>query len=107
MQDHPTIFKRAGRSRTFQDFLVTGCGILTSILTALILALIERWGLAVYSFTVWFVIPVGAMLAGLAAASGYYVGARYFHHRPTRLLLFNVMSVAVSTYFLINFLNYS
>jgi hypothetical protein len=101
------IVNRAGGSRTLQDFLVTGAGIVTSVATALILALMESWGFALYSLTVWFVVPVGAILAGFGAASGYYFGARLFHHRPTRLVLFNVISVAISTYFLINYLNYS
>ncbi|MBV9227030.1 MAG: hypothetical protein JOY85_23590 [Acidobacteriaceae bacterium] len=77
-------------------------------MTALLLALIEfKFGIALYSFMWWFVIPVGALLAGFAAASGYYFGAKTFHHRPTRLLVFNMISVAVTTYFVINYLNYS
>jgi ABC-type Co2+ transport system permease subunit len=53
------------------------------------------------------VIPVGALLSGFAAASGYYFGAKLFHHQPTRLLLCNMISVAITTYFLLNYLNYS
>jgi hypothetical protein len=94
--------------RTLQDFIVAGFGFVTSVLVALILALMEsHWGFAFYSFTVWFVIPMGAILAGCGGASGYYFGGRLFHHRPTRLMLFNMISVAISTYFLINYLNYS
>jgi hypothetical protein len=94
--------------KTMQDFLVIGFGIGTSVLTALILALVEtKLGFALYSFMWWFVIPAGALISGFAAASGYYLGAKLFNHRPTRLLLFNIVSVAVTTYFLVNYLNYS
>lgn len=98
----------AGLGRTVQDLIVTGFGIVTSSLTALILALVEtKLGFAFYSFMWWLVIPVGALLSGFAAASGYYFGAKVFNHRPTRLMLFNMISVAVTTYFLLNYLNYS
>jgi hypothetical protein len=74
----------------------------------LTLALAEtKLGFAFYSFTWLFVIPVGALLSGFVAASGYYFGAKVFNHRPTRLMLFNMISVAITTYFLINYLNYS
>jgi hypothetical protein len=93
--------------RTIQDLIVTGFGMITSVLTAIVLAASEtKFSIALYSFTLWFVIPVGALLSGFAAASGYYFGARIFHHRPTRLLIFNVISVAVTTYFLLNYLEY-
>jgi hypothetical protein len=119
MQEHTHIQRRQATSqldsqasltvkRTIQDFVVTGCGMASSVLTALVLALIEtKFGIALYSFMWWFVIPIGAIAAGFAAATGYYFGAKTFHHRPTRLLLFNVVSVAVTTYFIVNYLNYS
>ena len=62
---------RGGFANTIQDLIVTGFGIVTSGLTALILALVEsKFGLALYSFMWWFVIPVGALLSGFAAAKG-------------------------------------
>jgi len=98
----------AGLGKTVQDLIVTGFGIATSVLTALILALLDtKLDFAVYSFMWWFVIPIGALVSGFAAASGYYFGAKVFNHRPTRLMLFNMISVAVTTYFLLNYLNYS
>jgi hypothetical protein len=87
--------------------MATAFGIVTSVLTAVLLAVVQRqFGIAIYSFMVVF-IPFGAIFSGLCAASGYYFGARLFQRRPTRVLIFNVMSVAVMTYFLINYLNYS
>ena len=93
--------------KAVQDLIVSGFGMATSVMTAIILAIIEtKLNFAFYSITWWFVIPVGALLSGVAAASGYYWGARVFHHRPTGMFIFNVISVAVTTYFLLYYLEY-
>lgn len=95
-------------TRTVQDLLVTAFGLATSVAIAVLLVLIEiRWELAIYTFTFWFIIPVGAIGAGLVAAGGYYLGARLFNHRPTSILLFNMLGISVGTFFLIHFLTYS
>lgn len=90
-----------------QDFAVASLGALTSFITAAVLAAVEiKWGYSLYSYTFWFVIPVGAIGFGFVAASGYYFGARLFNHRPTRLLLVNIVVISVFTFFLIYYLNY-
>jgi hypothetical protein len=94
-------------SRTGEDLLVSLCGFATSLLTALILWSVEfRLGFAFYTWMFWFVVPVGALLAGLAAASGYYAGARIFNHRPTPVLLLNILAASVATFFAIHLLSY-
>ena len=90
-----------------QDFLVAGLGATTSIITAAILAAVElRFDFSLYSWMFWFVIPAGAILCGFAAASGYYLGARLFNHRPTGILLLNMVAISVATFFLIHYLDY-
>jgi hypothetical protein len=98
----------AGGKRSAEDFIVGGCGFVTSVVTALMLWLVEqRFGFALYSWMFWFVIPVGALLSGFAGASGYYLGARFFGHRPTRPLLLNILIASVLTFFLIYYLSYA
>ena len=98
---------RSDPSRVAQDFFVTGLGATTSIITAAILAAIDlRFNSSLYSWTVWFVIPAGAICCGFVAASGYYLGARVFNHRPTGILLLNIVAIAIATFFLIHYLNY-
>lgn len=93
--------------RASQDLVISLCGFLTSLLTAVILWWVEsRFGVAIYSFTAWFVIPIGAILAGLAAASGYYASARLLNYQPTRLLLATVVLASVGTFFAIHYLLY-
>jgi hypothetical protein len=93
--------------RTGEDFLVAGCGFVTCLLTALILWWVEaKFGFALYTWMFWLVIPVGAILSGFAGASGYYAGSWFFGHRPTRLLLLNIVTASVATFFLIYYLSY-
>lgn len=97
----------ASTRRTGEDFLVAGCGFVTCVVTALILWWIEtQSGFALYTWTFWFIIPAGALLAGFAGASGYYAGSWLFGHRPTRLLLLNIVIASVATFFLIYYLSY-
>ena len=94
--------------RILQDLVVSAFGATTSIATAIILFLIEvRFGFSLYTWTFWFVIPVGAILAGCIAAVGYYLGARLFSLRPTPLILLNMVAISVGTFFLIHFLGYA
>jgi hypothetical protein len=91
-----------------KDLVVTACGLVTCGLTALILALVEeQWDVALYTFSLWFVIPVGALIAGFVGATGYYAGAKLFDHKPGTLLLVNIVVASVATFFLIHYLEYA
>lgn len=95
-------------SRVVQDLVVSACGLVTSLLTAFVLAYIEaRWGVSLYSWSLWFVIPIGAGIAGFGGATGYYFGAKLFGHRPTGLLLVNILLASIATYFFIHYMEYS
>ena len=103
----PATTIRGDVSRIAQDFLVSGLGATTSIITAVILVAIDlRFNFSLYSWMLWLVVPAGAFACGLAAASGYYLGARVFNHRPTTTLLLNMAAISIATFFLIHYLNY-
>ncbi len=90
-----------------QNLSVSAIGAITSILTAIILFAVEtKFGFSFYTWTFWFVVPVGAILSGFAAASGYYMGARLFRVRPTIMILMNMVAISIGTFFLINYLSY-
>src|SRR5215831_9070460 len=98
---------KGGFNRQIQDLLVTAFGFVASAATALILLVIEKkFGIAIYSFTLWLVVPAGAMLSGFVAASGWHLGSILLNHRPTRLLLVNMGLASVTTFFTIYWLNY-
>jgi hypothetical protein len=67
----------------------------------------REWNFAPYTWMANFIIPIGAILCGAVAAIGYWAGSRLFHHRPTRLLLLNIVIVSLGTFFSIHHLDYS
>lgn len=70
-------------------------GILSFALTVAFVTALERiTGFNLFSLSVWVVVPVGAMITGAAAASGYYFGSLLFHTRPTWFLLVQILIVA-------------
>lgn len=93
--------------KTSQDLLITLFGAITSLITAIILAYIDRnMNFSLYTLSVWAVIPVGAIGSGFVAASGYYLGSIFFHHKPSKLILLNMVAVSLGTYFLIHYFSY-
>lgn len=93
--------------RTDKQVLVAAFGGTTSLLTGVILGLIEVYtGYAIYSWMFWFVIPAGAFLAGFGAASGYYAGAMLFNQKPAGGVLLNMVAASVSAFFIIHYIPY-
>lgn len=94
--------------RSSEDLVVGFFGLFTSLLTSFVLWEIEiNTGFTLYSWMFWFVIPVGALISGFAGASGYYAGSLLFGHRPSRLLLINILLASLVTFFLIHYLSYT
>jgi hypothetical protein len=90
-----------------KQILVAIFGISTSFGTGIILGLIQVYsGYAIYSFTIWFVIPVGALLAGFGAASGYYAGAKLFQHKPTGGVLLNMVGASIIAFIIVHYIPY-
>jgi hypothetical protein len=57
----------ASSKQTDGDLIVGVCGYITCLSTALILSWLEHTtGMALYTWMFWFVIPVGAVIAGMA-----------------------------------------
>lgn len=66
----------------------------------------QRWDIAFFTWMILVVIPLGALLSGVVAGTGYWMGARLFHHRPTLLLLPNVFLASAGTYFAVHYFDY-
>ncbi|MEO5916796.1 MAG: hypothetical protein ABIS50_21390 [Luteolibacter sp.] len=100
--------KRTGKPTFVEDAVVTAFGFATSTAVAwLSWWMSTHWDFAVYTWMANFVIPVGAILCGFVAATGYWIGARVFNHRPNRWLLFNIVLVSLTTFFAIHHFHYS
>jgi hypothetical protein len=95
------------RRKLTQDLVVTSFGAATSLLTAVILFGMEQtFQTSLYTWTFDYVLPLGAILSGLAASAGYYLGAWYFDYRPTWRILLGMVVVSVGTFFLVHWLSF-
>lgn len=95
------------RHSSVQLLIVVG-GILTSLVTVGInYALSSALDFDLLSLSFWFVIPAGAAMGGMLAASGYYAAARLTQTMPSRSLLFNMVAVGASTWILSKWLSYA
>lgn len=93
--------------RIAENFGIAICGLVTSILVAVADAALARMiGFDFFTFSFWFVVPVGAVLTGLAAASGYYFGSLFFHKRAGAAQLFQMVLIAGMTQVLIYWFEY-
>ena len=91
-----------------QDLVVSVFGLAASWATAGILYLCEEhFALSLYSLMMWFVVPIGAIISGFVASGGYYFGSILFGYKPTKLLMFNIVFISVSTFFMIYWLGYT
>lgn len=93
--------------RADKQILVAAFGITTALLTGIALGYLEvESGFAFYSWMFLFVIPVGAVLSGFGAASGYYAGAMLFHQKPAGGVLLNMIGASISAFFIIHYIPY-
>ncbi|PWY53880.1 hypothetical protein DGG96_19905 [Legionella qingyii] len=93
--------------KLFDSLAVASCGLITSVLTAiLVIVCSNHMEFDFFTLSVWVVIPIGAILTGMAAASGYYFGCLYFHKRPTKVLFLQMLIIAVFTQLLIYYFQY-
>ncbi|MGX5831243.1 hypothetical protein [Mesorhizobium sp. 43Arga] len=88
-------------------FGVVVSGLITFGLVVLAVIVINHiTGFNVFSFSFWVVIPAGAVLTGVAAASGYYFGSLFFHTRPTWFLLVQILIVTAAAQLVIYYGEY-
>jgi hypothetical protein len=93
--------------RIIKGLLVTLCGVATTVLTAMGLVYLElKQDFAFYGLVYGFVIPFGAFISGLVAASGYFFGSRLLNFRPGRLVLWSMVAVSGGNFFFIYWLKY-
>lgn len=91
-----------------KDLLIASAGLVTSLLTVFLLVVVSnRLGTEVYSWMVNGVIPAGAIISGLLAASGYFIGAKLTHSRPGAAVLIGVLVVSIAAYVAAHYFEYA
>ena len=98
--------KTRGRANG-RDLTISAGGAATTAATVgLLMWIYNSYGIDLSSFSFWFVIPVGALLAGAAAASGYYFVAKWTHTMPTRRIMVNSIIIAGGAWMSLLWLKY-
>lgn len=88
--------------------MVTFCGVVTSVLTAaIVFAIHQLTGVNVFTYTLSFIIPIGAILTGMLSVSGYYFAARHFNTKPGVGFFVQMILVGVATQVLIYWSEYT
>jgi hypothetical protein len=83
-------------------------GLITTLLVVITDIVFLRWtGFSLVGTLIVYVVPIGSIVGGMLAASGYYLGARYTHSRATPFLLVLMVVIAGLAYFLIYWLDYT
>jgi hypothetical protein len=109
MNEATTTLTRADTMKgLLESFGIALCGLATSILVALAdVAIARMTGFDFFTFSIWVVVPVGALLTGFAAASGYYFGSLYFHKKASASLLVQMVLIAGAAQMLIYWTGYA
>jgi hypothetical protein len=82
--------------------------VLTCVLAAVANVILDRMvGINIFTLKVWFLVPVGAGIVGMAGASGAILAARYFNIAPTIIDALLMVAVAAGTMTLIYYLDYA
>lgn len=106
-RDTLVINKRGATMGVMRRSAVATAGLVTSVATAVVVATIDALtGFNLFTFSIWLVLPAGAIVCGGLAASGYFFAAKHFHERPTPLLLVQMLVIAAATQLLIYWLEY-
>ena len=63
-------------------------------------------GIDILSYSIWLIVPAGAMLGGAAAASGYYAAARVTQTMPSKTLGWSMVAIGASAWLLSIWLGY-
>jgi hypothetical protein len=94
-------------SKSARYLIVSAIGVAVAILVAAAEAVIQSLtGYNIFGFSLFVFVPVGAILTGLAAASGYYFACKWLQLRPSISLLAQMIVVAALTNLLIYYFEY-
>jgi hypothetical protein len=92
----------------FEQLGIAWLGLTTTLLVVGIEVTAIRWtGFSPIGTSFYYIIPVGAIVGGGLAASGYYLGARYTHSRASPSLLVLMVLIVGLAYFLIYWFEYT
>ena len=91
-----------------KDLVISMGGAATTGATVgLLIWVYNSYGFDLSSFSFWFIIPLGALLAGMAASSGYYFSAKLTNTMPSRRIMVNMVVIAAGAWLSLLWLKYT
>jgi len=95
-------------NQTVASLVILAGGVVSGLIVAAIMAVIAlKLHQALWAFSFFLVIPVGAIITGWVASLGHLIAFRQYPYRPGRWFIAGVMAVSVATYFAIRYIDYS
>ncbi|MDA0840017.1 MAG: hypothetical protein O3B01_18055 [Planctomycetota bacterium] len=88
--------------------LLLYAGLATTALTLLAMYFLNnKGGINVMGWYAWFVVPIGALLVGSAAGSGYAIAAKSLGVKLNKILLISIFCLQVGAYGVAQYIEYS
>lgn len=97
---------RAGRAVDHRSEIVTAAGAATTLVALAAVFALAHDGTNVMGWYANYVIPIGALLVGAVAASGYGIAAWYTGLKMTRRLVWSVVGQLLLSYFIAQYEEY-
>lgn len=90
-----------------KNLIVFLFGALSFLLVALAVHWLDSYfDISILGFSLFFIVPVGAIGAGFFSALGFMIGARVLQSKPGISILFGVLILSISAWFLVKYLDY-
>jgi hypothetical protein len=81
-------------------------GVLSSAACLGLVYLLNKTGFELMQFYLWYIVPAGAIVVGLASGSGYAIGSKLANVRVSKAFLLTILVLALATYVGAQYLTY-
>lgn len=82
------------------DFLILGCGILTTALTAILAYWLFFHDVILISRMIWVILPAGSLILGCGSVLGFFAAIRFSHRRMSLSAAILMLCILAPAYFL-------
>ncbi|MBN1919032.1 MAG: hypothetical protein JW889_14085 [Verrucomicrobia bacterium] len=93
-------------SRRKPSLSILIAGVSSSVVCLALIFLLNKTGFELMQFYLWYIVPAGAIVVGLASGSGYAIGSKLANVRVSKAFLGAVFVLALATYVGAQYLTY-
>ncbi len=88
------------------DIIVLVAGSLTTALALLAVYFLNKAGIELMNYLLWFIIPVGAVIVGIVAGLGYFLGKRFTKAHVSKGLKIYIVLLSIFAYIFAKYLTF-